>query len=63
MNLCLSFTYLCFSRFIIEKCDGVLTIENKRKKEMIEELVRRGYDSDPVKGWKNQQNREALLVS
>lgn len=52
-----------FYRFIIEKCDGVLTIENKKKKAMIEELVQRGYDSDPVKAWKIQQDREALLVS
>ena len=26
--------------------------ENKRKKEMIAELKRRGYASDPVKAWK-----------
>lgn len=49
------------ARFIIEKCDGILTIENKKKKAMIEELVQRGYDSDPVKAWKIQQDREALL--
>lgn len=52
---------LCY-RFIVEKCDGILTIENKKKKAMIEELVKKGYDSDPVKGWKLKQDREALLV-
>ncbi|XP_054285713.1 DNA topoisomerase 2-like [Macrosteles quadrilineatus] len=49
------------ARFIVEKCDGILTIENKKKKAMIEELVKKGYDSDPVKGWKLKQDREALL--
>uniref|UniRef100_A0A1B6ECC9 DNA topoisomerase 2 n=1 Tax=Clastoptera arizonana TaxID=38151 RepID=A0A1B6ECC9_9HEMI len=49
------------ARFIIEKCDGKLTIENKKKKAMIEELVKRGYDSDPVKMWKIQQDKDAVL--
>merc|ERR1712025_1111676 len=40
------------ARFILEKCDGTLKIENKKKKVMIDELQRRGYDSDPVKAWK-----------
>ena len=50
-------------RFIIEKCDGVLVIENKKKKVMIDELKKRGYDSDPVKAWKIRQNRDEALVS
>ncbi|XP_012256449.2 DNA topoisomerase 2 isoform X2 [Athalia rosae] len=49
------------ARFILEKCDGDLVIENKKKKEMIAELVRRGYDSDPVVAWKLRQNREEAL--
>lgn len=48
-------------RFILEKCDGTLTIENKKKKDMIAELVRRKYDSDPVIAWKLAQNRDELL--
>ena len=43
------------ARFIIEKCDGTLKVENKKKKIMIEELAKRGYDSDPVKAWKKSQ--------
>lgn len=50
-------------RFIIEKCDGSLIIENKKKKDMIAELVRKGYDSDPVIAWKMAQNREGTIVS
>ncbi|XP_066589354.1 DNA topoisomerase 2 [Prorops nasuta] len=49
------------ARFILEKCDGTLTIENKKKKEMISELVRRKYESDPVVAWKMAQNREEAL--
>ena len=40
------------ARFILEKCDGSLKIENKKKKLMIEELARKGFDSDPLKAWK-----------
>lgn len=50
------------ARFILEKCDGTLVVENKRKKDMIAELVRRNYDSDPVMAWKLAQNREQALV-
>ena len=43
------------ARFILEKCDGTLKIENKKKKLMVEELSRKGYDSDPIKAWKKSQ--------
>ncbi|XP_012230798.1 DNA topoisomerase 2 [Linepithema humile] len=49
------------ARFILEKCDGTLVIENKKKKDMIAEMVRRNYDSDPVMAWKLTQNREQVL--
>ncbi|XP_011691623.1 PREDICTED: DNA topoisomerase 2 isoform X2 [Wasmannia auropunctata] len=49
------------ARFIIEKCDGTLVIENKKKKDMIAELVRSNYESDPVVAWKLSQNREQVL--
>lgn len=51
-----------FIRFIVEKCDGDLRIENRKKTEMVKELVRRGYNSDPVKAWKLVQDRESVLV-
>ncbi|XP_021370186.1 DNA topoisomerase 2-alpha-like isoform X2 [Mizuhopecten yessoensis] len=44
------------ARFILEKIDGTVVIENKPKKEVISTLVRRGYDSDPVKAWKAKQD-------
>jgi len=43
------------ARFILEKCDGTVKVENKKKKVMIAELTRRGYDSDPVKAWNKSQ--------
>lgn len=49
------------ARFILEKCDGTLVIENKKKKDMIAELVRRNYESDPLVAWKLSQNREQVL--
>ncbi|XP_022098408.1 DNA topoisomerase 2-alpha-like isoform X2 [Acanthaster planci] len=45
------------ARFIMEKIEGTVVIENKKKKEMISTLVHRGYDSDPVKIWKEAQNK------
>lgn len=46
----------------MEKCDGDLRIENRKKIEMVKELVRRGYNSDPVKAWKLIQDKESVLV-
>lgn len=40
------------ARFIMEKCDRTLVVENKKRKVMIDELIKRGYDADPVKEWK-----------
>jgi len=30
-------------------------IENKKKKIMVQELIRKGFDPDPVKKWKAAQ--------
>jgi DNA topoisomerase-2 len=40
------------ARFITEKCDRTLVVENKKRKVMIDELIKRGYEADPVKEWK-----------
>ncbi|XP_068141065.1 DNA topoisomerase 2 [Drosophila tropicalis] len=39
------------ARFILEKCEKTLVVENKQRKAMCEELVKRGYRPDPVKEW------------
>ncbi|XP_053309039.1 DNA topoisomerase 2-alpha [Spea bombifrons] len=46
------------ARFILEKIEGKIVIENKPKKELIQLLIQRGYDSDPVKVWKQTQEKE-----
>merc|ERR1719232_1094613 len=43
------------ARFILEKCDNTLVVENKKKKIMIAELQRKNFDPDPVKKWKTAQ--------
>uniref|UniRef100_A0A3Q1HQJ7 DNA topoisomerase 2 n=1 Tax=Acanthochromis polyacanthus TaxID=80966 RepID=A0A3Q1HQJ7_9TELE len=45
------------ARFILEKIQGILVIENKPKKELIRMLQKMGYDSDPVKAWKQAQEK------
>ncbi|XP_067100496.1 DNA topoisomerase 2-alpha isoform X2 [Osmerus mordax] len=45
------------ARFILEKIEGKLVIENKPKKELIRMLQQMGYDSDPVKAWKQAQEK------
>lgn len=49
------------ARFIMEKIEGSITVENKAKKDLIQTLVRRGYDSDPVKAWKEAQNKGKMI--
>ncbi|XP_076440250.1 DNA topoisomerase 2-alpha-like isoform X2 [Babylonia areolata] len=46
------------ARFILEKIEGKVVIENKPKKDIIQMLVRGGYDSDPVKAWKEAQSKD-----
>lgn len=43
------------ARFIVEKCEGKLVIENKKKTLMIEELKKAKYDPDPIAKWKDEQ--------
>ncbi|GBM04506.1 DNA topoisomerase 2-alpha [Araneus ventricosus] len=46
------------ARFIVEKCDNKITVENRRKAEMIKLLQDRGYDSDPLRAWKESQKND-----
>ncbi|KAF7282810.1 hypothetical protein GWI33_001951 [Rhynchophorus ferrugineus] len=49
------------ARFIMQKCDGSLVVENKKRKAIVDELIKRGYEPDPVKEWKirNEEEEEA----
>ncbi|XP_055923521.1 DNA topoisomerase 2 [Eupeodes corollae] len=42
------------ARFIVEKCDRTIVVENKKRKVMIDELIKRGYRPDPVKEWQER---------
>lgn len=51
------------ARFIKEKCDRTLVVENKKRKVMIDELIKRGYRADPVKEWKRKVAQDDEEVS
>uniref|UniRef100_A0A182MCQ8 DNA topoisomerase 2 n=1 Tax=Anopheles culicifacies TaxID=139723 RepID=A0A182MCQ8_9DIPT len=42
------------ARFIMEKCNGTLVVENKKRKVLIDELIKRGYRADPIQEWKRR---------
>ncbi|CAL8297318.1 unnamed protein product [Lota lota] len=45
------------ARFVLEKIEGKVTIENKSKRELIRMLVQKGYESDPVMAWTKAQEK------
>ncbi|OCT75872.1 DNA topoisomerase 2-beta isoform X1 [Xenopus laevis] len=45
------------ARFILEKIQGKIAIENKSKRDLIQMLVQKGFESDPVKAWKEAQEK------
>ncbi|ESP01683.1 hypothetical protein LOTGIDRAFT_146901, partial [Lottia gigantea] len=50
------------ARFILEKIEGTIVIENKKKKEIISMLTRHGYDSDPIKAWKEAISKDVVSM-
>ncbi|KAF5272739.1 hypothetical protein FQA39_LY07766 [Lamprigera yunnana] len=42
------------ARFIMEKCSGDLVVENKKRKTIVDELIKRQYAPDPVQEWKRR---------
>ncbi|XP_048487438.1 DNA topoisomerase 2 isoform X1 [Plutella xylostella] len=51
------------ARFILEKCDKGLVVENKKRKAMVEELIKRGYAMDPIAEWKKRASKMQGLVA
>ncbi|XP_077446085.1 DNA topoisomerase 2-beta isoform X3 [Stigmatopora argus] len=45
------------ARFVLEKIEGKIYIENKAKHELIRMLVQKGYESDPVAAWSKAQEK------
>lgn len=44
------------ARFILEKIDGKIKMENVKRKEFRKLLAKLGFDSDPIKAWKAKNN-------
>ncbi|KAM3718770.1 DNA topoisomerase 2 top-2 [Dirofilaria immitis] len=51
------------ARFILAKIKGEILIENKRKAAIVEQLVKKGFDPDPVKRWKEWQRKRELEMT
>ncbi|ROJ30508.1 DNA topoisomerase 2-beta [Anabarilius grahami] len=45
------------ARFVLEKIEGKLSIENKSKRDLIRMLLQKGYESDPVAAWNKAQEK------
>uniref|UniRef100_H3DLE0 DNA topoisomerase 2 n=1 Tax=Tetraodon nigroviridis TaxID=99883 RepID=H3DLE0_TETNG len=45
------------ARFVLEKIEGKISIENKSKRELIRMLVQKGFESDPVAAWTRAQEK------
>lgn len=42
------------ARFVREKCSGELVVENKKRNVIVDELIKKHYDPDPLKEWKDK---------
>uniref|UniRef100_A0A665USL4 DNA topoisomerase 2 n=1 Tax=Echeneis naucrates TaxID=173247 RepID=A0A665USL4_ECHNA len=49
------------ARFVLEKIEGKITIENKSKRELMRMLIQKGYESDPVVAWSKAQEKVLFL--
>jgi DNA topoisomerase-2 len=52
------------ARFIVEKIEGKIKIENLKKKDLINLLIKNNFDSDPIRKWKNSviERNKALMI-
>lgn len=48
------------ARFIVEKIEGKIILEDKKKASVVKVLQERGYDSDPVRLWKEAQMKDII---
>lgn len=46
------------ARFIMEKIEGKIKVENMKKDALVKMLVEKGYQSDPIREWKEKMLRE-----
>ncbi|KAK6012036.1 hypothetical protein OSTOST_22824, partial [Ostertagia ostertagi] len=45
------------------KIKGEIVMENKKKQNIVEQLIKKGFDPDPVKKWKELQKKKELEES
>lgn len=45
----------------MEKIKGEIVLENKKKRFIVDKLIERGFDPDPVKKWKDEQKKRVRL--
>ncbi|KAJ1370195.1 DNA topoisomerase 2 [Parelaphostrongylus tenuis] len=51
------------ARFILAKINGEILMENKRKAVIVDQLIKKGFEPDPVKKWKELQKKKELEQS
>lgn len=49
------------ARFVMEKIQGSIIIENKSKKDLIILLREKNFDPDPVRAWKECMDKLAAI--
>jgi DNA topoisomerase-2 len=49
------------ARFILEKIDGIIKVENLKKAEICKMLREKNYDPDPVLKWKESITKDSVL--
>uniref|UniRef100_A0A0N4ZG69 DNA topoisomerase 2 n=1 Tax=Parastrongyloides trichosuri TaxID=131310 RepID=A0A0N4ZG69_PARTI len=48
------------ARFIVAKIRGEIIMENRKKKNIVEQLIKEKFDPDPVKAWKDLCKKKEL---
>ncbi|KAF8363065.1 top-2 [Pristionchus pacificus] len=51
------------ARFILAKIKGEIVMENKKKASIVEQLIKKDFEPDPVKKWKEEQKKKELEES
>uniref|UniRef100_A0A8R1DUW9 DNA topoisomerase 2 n=1 Tax=Caenorhabditis japonica TaxID=281687 RepID=A0A8R1DUW9_CAEJA len=51
------------ARFILAKINNEIVLENKKKSNIVETLIKMKFDADPVKKWKEEQKLKELRES
>lgn len=50
------------ARFVMEKIDNIIKLENIEVKVIVNQLLTRKYDPDPIKRWKEEQKKLVSFI-